>query len=589
MENTLRKIISWLLVLCVIALTSTLMLLADTDAKSVGSVKYETTFQESMSISIDMDESEWKDMIENPLEEKYHAANITINGTTIYGVGIRTKGNSSLTSVANSDSDRYSFKVKFDEYIGDQTYLGMDMLVLNNMYADNTYFKEYISFNMMEYIGIDTPLYNYANISINGEVWGTYFALESYDESYLYRTTGNTDGNLYNVKSVDGAGMGNGQTLSYIDDEASSYASIFENSVSKVSGSDKKTLINILKQLSDKENLEDILDVDEIIRYFAVHNFLVNMDSYTSNMGQNFYLLEDEGVLSILPWDYNLAFGGFGSSDINSMINYSIDEPVQSVSVEDLPLLNFILENEEYKERYYLYLNEIVEGYVNSGVMESTVLEAYAAISTNIEQENVSFVDSDTQYEAMLDLIEVAKLRAQAVSNQINQDSTLVTTTEINLNDLGSQGGSMNRDNMMRNTQSIEDIEVPTPEGEEGMGSFTPPNMDGEIPQDGEMPTRPDFDNSEDVPEGVPNESGDNSNIQHPAGDNSVDNRPEQNTENQEDRPSFGGEGKNGPGNMMEGNVSTQSSWEWLYYLGASLLMLSIGYIVVIRKKTFFV
>lgn len=31
-------------------------------------------------INIEIDEADWQDMLENPLEEEYHKANITING-----------------------------------------------------------------------------------------------------------------------------------------------------------------------------------------------------------------------------------------------------------------------------------------------------------------------------------------------------------------------------------------------------------------------------------------------------------------------------------------------------------------------------
>lgn len=75
----------------------------------------EHIFQEDVvnEINIEIDEADWEDMLENPLEEAYHRADVTINGKTIGNVAIRTKGNTSLTSVANSDSDRYSFKLDF--------------------------------------------------------------------------------------------------------------------------------------------------------------------------------------------------------------------------------------------------------------------------------------------------------------------------------------------------------------------------------------------------------------------------------------------------------------------------------------------
>ena len=42
----------------------------------------------------------------------------------------------------------------------------------------------------------------------------------------------------------------------------------------------------------------------------AVHEFVVNLDSLSGNMAHNYYLYENDGQLNIIPWDYNLSFGG---------------------------------------------------------------------------------------------------------------------------------------------------------------------------------------------------------------------------------------------------------------------------------------
>ena len=67
----------------------------------------------------------------------------------------------------------------------------------------------------------------------------------------------------------------------------------------------------MMKNLSQGTNLEEYIDVDEVLRYFAVNTFLVNLDSYAGNLKHNYYLYERNGVFQILPWDLNLSFGGF--------------------------------------------------------------------------------------------------------------------------------------------------------------------------------------------------------------------------------------------------------------------------------------
>ena len=92
-----------------------------------------------LTIDISIDPDDWDEMLETAINEEYYECDVTINGTTFYRVGIRPKGNTSLSSIANDpDTDRYSFKLEFDQYVDGQTCWGLDKLVLNNNYADAT-------------------------------------------------------------------------------------------------------------------------------------------------------------------------------------------------------------------------------------------------------------------------------------------------------------------------------------------------------------------------------------------------------------------------------------------------------------------
>ncbi|MFR4987379.1 MAG: CotH kinase family protein, partial [Lachnospirales bacterium] len=162
---------------------------------------------EVLQINIDISEENFTSLIENAIEEKYVVANITINDTTINNVGIRTKGNSSLQQVAsNDDTDRFSFKINFSEYISDQNLYGLEKLVLNNTLGDTTYMKEYLSYDLMEFLGVNTPAYAFANIKINNSDWGLYLAVETLEEDFLERYYGKDYGNLYKPESDEKVG-----------------------------------------------------------------------------------------------------------------------------------------------------------------------------------------------------------------------------------------------------------------------------------------------------------------------------------------------------------------------------------------------
>lgn len=122
---------------------------------------------------------------------------------------IRPKGNTSLTSIANDPTtDRYSFKLEFDHYVDGQTCFGLDKLILNNNYADATNMKEALIYDMYQYLGADASLYNYARLSVNGEYWGVYLALEAVEDSFLLRNYGVQDGELYKPDSMNIGGGG---------------------------------------------------------------------------------------------------------------------------------------------------------------------------------------------------------------------------------------------------------------------------------------------------------------------------------------------------------------------------------------------
>lgn len=459
-----RKINIVVAVAVVFALITSLALVGISKAKAdngrlKSEVKYASRIfgEDIISIEIIADEDDWQSMLDNAIGEQFIMADVIVNGTKFQKVGIRPKGNSSLTQVADSDSDRYSFRLQFDEYIKDQSCFGLESFVLNNMLGDNSYMKEYISYDLMREAGVEAPYFGFADIRVNGGDWGLYLAVELYNDSYEQRVYGDTSGMLYNVKSMDmggadsensntfnrrnssgnrpeqavnpdfqdfpersfpmqdfptqnfssednqndnsgsrfspgqnfpamnlpgqrgdGNGMDNGfrgrggfgssgGSLEYIDDYTSSYSAIFNNVVGKGTESDYQKVVAALKALSEGVELEKYFDVDKILRYLAAHAIVVNLDSYSSNMAQNYHIYERDGQLTILPWDYNLAWGGFQNSSASSVINFPIDTPLSGVEMVNRPLIAKLFADTEYQERYHSYLQQLIDNYFTNG------------------------------------------------------------------------------------------------------------------------------------------------------------------------------------------------------------------------------
>lgn len=430
------------------------------EAKGV-TMKYETELfdkNEIMTVDILMSDEEWEEMLENAAAEEYYRCDVTVNGVTYYNVGIRPKGNTSLSQiVADDTTDRYSFKLEFDHYDSTQTCMGLDKLVLNNMMSDATYRKEYLAYDIMDYLGVETSLYSYASVSRNGENWGLYFALEAMEESYAERVFGSAYGELYKPESLNmggGGGGSQGSDLAYIDDEIDSYSVIFDAAVFNPSDKDKERVIEALKNLSEGTDLEKYIDVDSMLRYIASNTFLINDDSYFGTMLHNYYLYEEDGRLTMLPWDYNLAFGGFQSNDASGAVNRGIDDVVSGGSLEDRPMIGKLLEVEEYKEQYYAYLEELIGGYFESGYFIELMDRLDELISSYVAEDPTAFYTYEEYTEANEMLRLFCEKRAESIRKQL--DGTLektaasqtgeskVDTSDIDISVMGTQFGGGN-------------------------------------------------------------------------------------------------------------------------------------------------
>lgn len=569
---------------------------------------FDTSKVHTINIVID----DWDSFLETCTNEEYTSCAVVIDNEAYKNVAIRAKGNTSLTQVKSYGNNRYSFKIEFDHYDSTKSYHGLDKLCLNNIIQDNTYMKDYLCYRMMSEFGVDSPLCSYVYITVNGEDWGLYLAVEGIEDSFLQRNYGNDVGELYKPDSQSmGGGRGNGgnfkmsefnagqdsQTdsttdstqsatsgqaqgnppskpdgepggngggmggvngsddvsLIYSDDEYSSYQNIFDNAKTDISDSDKDRLIASLKKLNSNEDIADVVDVEEVIRYFVVHNFVCNFDSYTGSMIHNYYLYEKDGQMSMIPWDYNLAFGGFqGAQNASSLINYPIDTPVSGGTVDSRPMLAWIFASDKYTEEYHELFSEFIEEYFDSDYIPNLIESTKEMIAEYVEKDPTKFCTYEEFESGVTALKEFCTLRAESISGQLNgtipstsdgqtaDSSSLIMAEGLNISDMGTMnngGGSPDgkAQNNMAQTKSAADNtnttndksfsqtppdnsesssdgtdnstssdgSVPTggfggtpPDMSDSNGSGSPSMPNGEMPSmpDGEMPSIPDGD-----------------------------------------------------------------------------------------------
>lgn len=384
---TLRKrllISIMILTICASVLTGCGKGIKDNAATSINASKivYDDLFKENeiMDVKIEISEDDWKDMLENAMDEEYHSVNITIGNNTLENVGIRTKGFSSLQSVASSDSDRYSFRVKLDKYVDGQNLNGLDEFVLNNNFQDPSYMREYLSYKALEQLGVDVPQMSYANIYINGELFGFYLAVEAIDDSFIERVS-ESDASDIKLYKADGEN-------STLVNEASLKS--FDLKIGEDDNMDDlKRLVSAINSIEDgnKGEIESMFDVDTFLKAIAVNTTVGNYDSYSGSKAHNYFLLKENGVFKYIPWDFNMAFGGF-MEDNGASVTVSIENPIYGVDSSERPLIEKLLSVDEYKERYYGYLKELVDYYDN---FEEQVNDLASLIRPYIENDPTAF------------------------------------------------------------------------------------------------------------------------------------------------------------------------------------------------------
>lgn len=520
------------LCLVILALVSGLLLWkypqAQTAMAEVSEPDYASgLFDASTVHTIDITMEDWAGFLETCENEEYAMCTAVIDGETVQDIAIRAKGNTSLSSVKQYGNDRYSFKIEFDHYQEGGNYQGLDKLSLNNIIQDNTYMKDYLTYQMMEAFGVDSPLCSYVYLTVNGEDWGLYLAVEAVEESFLERNYGGGQGELYKPDSMDmGGGKGAGGDfampeafsqedlenmeppegmevpenfdpssmeppegfdpsnreapegedpmegrggggggfsmgsddvkLVYTDDDFDSYANIFNNAKTDITDADKTRLIASLKTLNQGTDIESVVNVDEVIRYFVVHTFVCNFDSYTGSMIHNYYLYEEDGVLSMIPWDYNLAFGGFQAmGDATELVNYPIDDPVSGGSVEDRPMLAWIFNSEAYTGQYHEYFSAFLDQFFTSGWLEEEIDRVAAMIAPYVEKDPTKFCTYEEFQTGVAALQSFCLLRAESVQGQLEgtipatsqgqqeDSSALVDASILTISDMGSMGNMM--------------------------------------------------------------------------------------------------------------------------------------------------
>jgi spore coat protein CotH len=296
------------------------------------------------------------------IEFPWARAELTVDGRTYKDVGLRYKGGGSY--VMSAGRLKRNLKIDLDRYDEAQRFHGLKALNLNAGVMDPTHAKEALAFGVFRDAGIPSPRTAFAEVFLtvpgkyDKELVGTYTLIEQVDKTFLKEHFKSAKGLLMKPEVRPGGG----RPLSYQGDDWAPYkASLLPKDEATKAQADRVIAFTKLIDRGTEEafrtQIGNYLDVDGYLRFLAVTALLANTDSFFVG-GHNAYLYlhaETNKVL-FLPWDLDLAFGGFfflGSPD--QQADLSITHPYPG----EHRLTDRLLAVPEIGERYRKLVREL--------------------------------------------------------------------------------------------------------------------------------------------------------------------------------------------------------------------------------------
>ena len=293
-------------------------------------------------------------------------ANLEIDGITYFSVGVRYKGYSSV-SINNIKNP---FNIKLDYVIDGQNHEGIDKIKLSNVIQDPSFLREVLSYEVCrKYMPASNA--NYANLYIDGVLWGLYSNVEAVNKGFLVENFGSKYAPFFKCNPEElniQIGAENSNLSNTHGSDSANYMPYYDIE-SDFGWSSLYHLIDTLNNAP--EEIDQVLNVDRTLWMHALNYSMINFDSYIG-YGQNYYMyLDQANQFNPIMWDLNMSFGSFrltdasqlfyGGFDINQAQNMDPLLHHNFISVAPRPLMTKLFESERNRKMYLAHIRTIVE------------------------------------------------------------------------------------------------------------------------------------------------------------------------------------------------------------------------------------
>jgi spore coat protein H len=338
-------------------------------------------------------------------ENTYYQADLEWRGMRVRSVAIRSRGFGSRNPV------KPGLLIDFDRFAAGQRFLGLESLVLDNLWQDGSLVREAVTMALFERMGQAAPRESFTRLFINGEYQGVYAFVEAVDPVFLSRAFGDPGGFAFEYHWLDEF---HGE---YLGRSLDRYKQLFEPATHEFEADtplyaplhDLFREINANPSAAWRESVERVLDVRAFLTHIAIEMFVSENDGILGSWAMNnFYLYRASGSTQhrFIPWDRDNAFLGPDTSIL--------------LRTGDNVLTRRLLEHPDLREFYLQALERLAGegGWLEQAVVTRANLIRAAAYADERKQfpnnrfeADVAFLSQFARARPGFVLAEVARLR----------------------------------------------------------------------------------------------------------------------------------------------------------------------------------
>ncbi|MDD8047927.1 MAG: CotH kinase family protein [Verrucomicrobiota bacterium] len=324
-------------------------------------------------------------------------ATLSVDGKSYPDVGVHFRGNTSYM-MAQRGTKR-PLNISIDDVHKGQNLLGYRTLNLLNAAGDPSLMREYLYYEFSRRF-VPALKVNHVRLVINGEDWGVYVNSQQFNKDSVEEMFGERNGARWKVP----ANLSGSSSLLYTSDQVEDYRDKYELK-SKEDPRAWNDLIALCRALQEtpierqEEELGRMLDLDEVLKFLALENVMMDEDGYVTR-GSDFYIYQEarNGRFHLIAHDNNETFkqggmmgpGGFGERGRgrrgfggggggggampavestalpvpgvdDETIVYNGWDPLRGADNPQRPLLNRLLANPTLKARYLEHRQAILD------------------------------------------------------------------------------------------------------------------------------------------------------------------------------------------------------------------------------------